>query len=204
SRELNEVSQATITCTNAADVAEDVMPWQHWITLWDSRTPVWSGPVLKTTDDGARLSISARDPGAFLSRTRTPASLWWAGRGPQDIAADLWRAMLRLHGIQASLDVRPMPDVDRFDYSTDVDGTLLDQNIADLVKLGLQWTVVAGRPVLGDVGAAPVAELRDCDFAERTQLVRDGSRTANDVMVRGQNYAHTYVSELGGLRLQAL
>lgn len=204
SRELNEVSHATVVCSNAADVAAEVMPWQHWITLWDGLDAVWSGPVIKTVDDGSVLTVSARDTAALMSRTRTPASLWWAGKGPQDIAADLITPMLRLHGVQASPDVRPMLDVGRFDYSTDVDGTLLDQNIADLVKLGLRWTVVAGRPLLGSLGEEPVAELHDCDFAEATQLVRDGSRTANDVMVRGQNYAHTYVAKLGGLRLQTL
>lgn len=204
SRELNEVSRAKITCTDAVDVATDITPWQHWVTLWDGQDPVWTGPVLKTTDDGQSLTVNARDVGCLLSRTRTPSSQVWAGQGPQTIAADLWRQMLELHRVPATPHVFPMPDVDKFDYDTSTDATLLAQNMQDLVKLGLQWTVVAGRPVLGTVAGDPVAELADCDFLEDTQLVRDGTRTANDVMVRGQNYAHTYVADLGGLRLQAL
>ncbi|WP_182349324.1 hypothetical protein [Tomitella gaofuii] len=204
SRELNEVSRGTVVSTDAVDIAEHVTPWQHWITLWDGRDPVWSGPILKTTDDGRNLTVDARDVGCLLSRTRTTASQVWAGQGPQRIAADLWNQMLRLHRVNATPDVYPMPTVDRFDYNTSTDSTLLSQNMSDLVKLGLQWTIIAGRPVLGTVADDPVAELADCDFLEDTQLVRDGTRTANDVMVQGQNYAHTYVAPLGGLRLQAL
>lgn len=204
SRESEEVSHAEVVFSTELLFAGDVVPWQAWLTVWDGQNPVWTGPVIKTEDDRRTLTVSARDIGVFLSRTRTPASKHWSGEGPQRVAADLFAQMIRLHRVRTAPDVRPMTDVDTFDYDTDEDATMLTENIDDLVKLGLRWTVFSGRPVLGDPSEDPVGELFDCDFLEATKIVRDGSRTANDVTVQGQNYAHTEEAELEGLRLQAI
>lgn len=204
SRELGETSQASIAVDASLSFTDDVVPWQSWLTIWDGQQPVWTGPVIKTTDDQSTLTVAARDAGVFLSRTRTPVSQHWAGETPQRIAADLMESMLSIHRVNVQPDVRPMDDAETFDYDTSEDATLLSENFDDLSKLGLRWTIVAGRPLFGDPSAEPVGELFDCDFMESTKVVRDGSRAANDVTVQGQNFAHTEQAELGDLRLQAL
>jgi hypothetical protein len=63
--------------------------------------------------------------------------------------------------------------------------------------------VVSGVPILGPAPLKPIAALGESDFINAgVQLVRDGSETFNDVLLRGaDNIAHARVP-LGGLSLQ--
>lgn len=203
-RELNEVSRCDAVFAADADVIDRLTPWHHWITAWGDTAPVWSGPVRKVTIGDHEARVEARDVAAFMSRTRVPLTRAWRSREPAAIADLMWRSMLELHQVPIDPLVLPSVGGEVFDLSVTAETQMLSQASDELVKLGLRWTVVAGRPVLGVQPDDPVAALHDCDFMESTQVVRDGSRAANDVRVQGQNAARTYTADMAGLRLQAL
>ena len=203
-RELNEVSRCEMTIASNADVVDSLMPWHHWITVWGDRAPVWTGLVRKVTIGDAATKIDVRDVGSLLARTRVPLTRAWQSREPAVVAEQMWRTMLELHRVQVDPLLLPSVGGDVFDLSVTADTQMLTQASDELVKLGLRWTVVAGRPVLGPQPSAPVAAFQDGDFMAETQVVRDGSRAANDVRVQGQNAAHTYTADMAGLRLQTL
>lgn len=202
SRELSEVSRCELVSTDEAAV--DIVPWHHWITAWDGDTAVWTGPVQRVQLGRTSAAITARDVSTFMWRTRTPFTKRWQGTEVARIAAELWASMLELHRVNAEPVVRDTIADAAFDVSADADKTMLNQMFDELVKLGLQWTVVAGRPILGTLPARPIATLGEADLVADIEVVRDGSNTYNDVKLQGQNFAAYALADLGGLRLQTL
>lgn len=204
-RELREVSSCEITALTQADpdLFEDLRPWVHWVTVWHGERPVWSGPIQQAAIGRTRTRITAKDTGTFMWRTRVPITRQWADTDPTKIAATVLASMNELHGITAPPIVLPAV-TDAFTYAAVADSRMLHQMFDDLVKLGLEWTVVAGRFILGKFPEAPVATLAECDFLVEIERMRDGTATFNDVRVQGQNWAQSATAPLAGLRLQTL
>lgn len=205
-RETAEVSTASIQIHTQGDpeLVEELRQWVHWVTLWLGDQAVWTGPIWNVRIGRTITTISARDPSIFLWRTRTPITRTFTDTAPARIADTVWRVMNQLHGIRAAPLVLPGIVEETFTVSATADSRMLHQFIDELVKVGLQWTVVSGRVVLGEFPRAPVAELQECDFLVEIERQRDGSQTFNDVRLQGQNWAATAVADLGGLRLQGL
>ncbi|MGI5216245.1 hypothetical protein [Nocardia sp. CA-290969] len=204
SRDRSQVTRAEIQTFDID--AGDLIPWLHWIDLYEDGEKVWSGSIHEVSTElvtGA-TRIDARDVGGFQWYTRVPTTRSWQRLDLAPIAADLWQAMLDLHGIDARPIVLPALSEERYDYSTTTDSKMLHQAMDELVQRGLDWTVVAGRPILGTPPDVVVAELDECDFMVGLRRVRSGKRTANDVRVQGQNWAHTERIEMAGLHLQAM
>ncbi len=204
-RERREVSTCEITALTQFDpeLLEDLRPWVHWVTVWHGQEPVWSGAVQKVTLGRSITRIIAKDTGTFMWRTRVPITYTWNDLDPTRIAASVVELMNEVHGITAPPIVLPALS-ESFTYSAVADSRMLHQMMDDLVKLGLEWTVVAGRFILGRFSTAPVATLTEQDFLVELERVRDGTATFNDVRVQGQNWAQTAVAPLAGLRLQTL
>lgn len=205
-REANEVSicDLTVATQGAPELVEAIRPWVHWITMWHDETPVWTGPIQGLTIGTEITQITARDPSTFMWRTRVPITRQWNETAPARIASDLWIAMFSLHRIRVTPHVLPGVADATFTLSAKADAKMLHQLMDDLTKVGLQWTVVAGRPVLGEFTREPIAELAACDFMVELERRRDGSATFNDVRVQGQNWAQTAIVDLAGLHLQTL
>lgn len=204
-RERREVSGCEIVALTQADpeLIEDLRPWVHWVTVWHGQAPVWSGPIQSATIGRTRTRIVAKDPATFMWRTRVPITYQWADTDPTRIAESVLGYMNELHGLTAAPIVLPAV-TEAFTYSATSDSRMLHQMFDDLIKLGLEWTVVAGRFILGKFPPAPVASLAECDFLVEIERLRDGTATFNDVRVQGQNWAQTAVAPLAGLRLQTL
>ncbi|WP_241997271.1 hypothetical protein [Rhodococcus sp. SMB37] len=204
-RERLEVSTCDITALTQADpeLMEDIRPWVHWVTVWYSDRPVWSGPIQKATLGRTLTTITAKDPSTFMWRTRVPVTRTWADTDPTSIADSAVRSMNELHQLTAAPVVIPAVS-QAFTYSATADSRMMHQMFDDLVKLGLEWTVHAGRFILGPFTREPIAELYECDFLVEIQRLRDGTATFNDVRVQGQNWAQTATAPLAGLRLQTL
>lgn len=205
-REANEVSPCEIKVHTQLDVEliEELRPWVHWVTVWEDDTPVWTGPMRKIQIRRDLTTITARDPSAFMWRTRVPTTRTWVDTAPARVADTLWQAMFELHQIRAKPVILPGASTDTFNLSAKADARMLYQLMNDLQKVGLDWTVVAGRPVLGTFPSDPVAELAECDFMDDLERVRDGSQMFNDIRVQGQNWAQNATSDLAGLHLQHL
>lgn len=205
-REDSEVSTAEIGVMTQGnpDLCEELRQWVHWITVWHDDIAVWTGPIQGITLSRATTTISARDSSTFMYRTRVPITRTFTDTAPARIADTVWQAMNRLHGIRATPFVIPGVVNDTFTVAAVSDTKMLNSFMDDLVKVGLHWTVVAGRPILGVFPADPVAELAQCDFMVELQRRRDGTQTFNDVRVQGTNFSATATAPLGGLHLQTI
>lgn len=204
SRELNEVSRLNVTAP-VQDIAEQITPWLHWVSCWHGQSLQWLGPIQSVERDRAGMSIDARDVSTLMWQTRTQTTRRWESLDVAPIAADMWRDMLRLHQVDADPVVLPaLADATRYDVSVAADQRMMQQDMAELSKLGLRWTVVRGRPILGSQPSAVAAELTDTDLSAGAKIRRSGARSANDVRVMGKNGAYTQRVELGGLHLQSI
>lgn len=206
SREDTEVSTCnlTILTQGAPELVEELRQWLHWVTVWFDDTAVWTGPIQGIRITRERTTISARDVSTFMWRTRTPITKTWVDTAPQRIAEGVWQSMLELHGVRAAPTVLPGVADNTFTVSAVADQRMLHQFMDELTKVGLHWTVVAGRPVLGQFPRDPVAELNECDFLVELERRRNGIDTYNDIRVQGQNWAATAIAPLEGLRLQTI
>lgn len=206
SREDTEVSGCNIDVMTegAPELVEELRQWVHWITVWHDDAAVWTGPIQTIRITRALTSISARDPSTFMWRTRVPITRTFTDTAPARIADTLWQSMFQLHGIRATPLVLPGVADDTFTVSAMADSRMLHQFMDELVKVGLHWTVIAGRPVLGVFPRDPIVELYECDFLVELERRRDGTQTFNDVRVQGQNWAQNAVVDLAGLRLQTI
>lgn len=205
-RESNEVSVCSfdVATQGAPELVEDLRPWVHWVTVWHDEAPVWTGPVQSVRLRSDLTSINARDTATFMWRTRVPVSRTWVDTHTEQIADDLWKAMLQLHRVRVTPRVLRELVQRSFTITAKAEQRMLHQLMDDLARVGLTWTVVAGRPVLGEFSREPVATLEDCDFMVELERRRDGTQTFNDVRMQGQNWAQTAVADLAGLRLQTL
>jgi hypothetical protein len=205
-REANEVSVCSFETATQADpeLVEDLRPWIHWVTIWHDETSVWTGPIQGVKINSSVTTVSARDTATFMWRTRVPVTRTWVDTHTEDIALDLWVAMLQLHKIKVTPTVLSETVQKSFTISAKAEQRMLHQLMDDLVKVGLTWTVVAGRPVFGQFSRSPVVTLEECDFMVELERRRDGTATFNDVRVQGQNWAQNAVAELAGLNLQTL
>lgn len=203
-REAREVSTCSIDIATegAPELVEELRQWVHWITVWHDDVAVWTGPIQSIRITRAVTSVAARDPATFMWRTRVPITRTFTDTSPVMIADTLWRSMNELHGLRATPALIPGPTDDPFTITAVADARMLHQLMDDLVKVGLVWTVVAGRPILGRFPRDPVTELHECDFLVQLERRRDGTQTFNDVRVQGQNWAQTAKVELAGLNLQ--
>jgi hypothetical protein len=205
-RESLEVSTAEIQVATQGDpdLIEELRQWVHWITLWLGDTPVWTGPIWHIRISRALTTIKARDPAIFMWRTRVPISRTFSDTVPARIANVMWTRMMELHNVRATPLVLPDLSDDTFTVTAQANTRMMHQFMDELVKVGLHWTVVSGRPVLGQFPRSPVAELQECDFLVEIERQRDGSQTFNDLRVQGQNWAATAIADLAGLHLQGM
>lgn len=209
SRDSREVSRCELEVppTIDADLVPDIVPWLHWVTVWDEtgQELYWAGPVQRSSASRSGLSISARDLSALFTRTRCPMTKRWDVTDPADIARELFAAMIEHHGLPARAVARHDPLGDKFDFSVDADQTMLDAVIDQLVGLGLHWTVVGGTPLLGPMPRDIVASLNENDFVgDGLSVVRDGSASFNDVLLRAADNLARAIVPMGGLGLQTV
>lgn len=211
--------QQTTTCALMLDSAAvdgaDVTPWLHWIDVWvpEVQYPVWSGVVQKAATSRRGVSIAAADVSVLSRRTRCPFTKSWDKTAPNRIAAELWSAMLSQHDVEVDPLVLSIVDTDivsdghgeLVDFSVSADAVMLDAVFDQLVQVGLKWSVVGGVPYLGVMPRDPVAALSELDFVDDAlSLVRDGSTTFNDVVVRTQDTIARGTVDLGGVNLQTI
>lgn len=205
-RKRRDISQLDLTSNDVADLApflDTVVPWHHWVTVWERDDLVWTGPIQVCELGRTSFTLSARDVSAFASRTRTPAARRWAGQTTSEIGRDLFQSMLDLQGLDhVRVNTYPSKDLVGFDFQITPDSQMLNSVLDSLVKMGLEWTVVNGTVVIGPVRKGMVTTLDEADLLTEIKFRRDGSRMYTDVRVQGQNFAHTAAVE--GPRLQTI
>lgn len=209
SREAREVSTCKLTVAAEVEYARlpDLTPWKHWVSVWDENGTdlYWSGPITKVTMSRDEVVIEARDLMALLTRTRVPLTKRWEMTDPARIAEELLDSLLSLHNINAAAIVRDDPLGDRFDHGVIADTEMLDVAFDTLVNLGLRWTVVAGTPILGPAPRTVLAAFGENDFVGTGMtVVRDGTKSFNDVLLRGGDALARTRAPMAGLTLQTI
>jgi hypothetical protein len=205
-RESSEVSTCSVVVATQGDpdLLDELIPWVHWLTLWHDDIQVWTGPIQTVKIGSATATISARDTATFMARTRVPVSRTWIDTHTENIASDLWKTMLQIHGIKVTPTILTEVVTTTFTVTAVAQQAMFTSLMDNLVKVGLVWTVVAGRPVFGVFSSQPIASLEECDFMVELERQRDGTATFNDVRLQGQNWAQNAKVELAGLNLQTL
>jgi len=204
-RELSEISTAEVAVPTR--MVEDITPWLHWLSVWDEAGTAlhWTGPIQTVTYGRETTVVNATDISALMGRTRVPLTKMWEATDPALIAAEMVRAMMETHRLNGKPVVRRDPLNDPFNFESVADTQMLDKLMDDLVGLGLTWTVVAGTFLLGPAPRVAVAALGEDDFIdENLTLVRDGSRTFTDVLVRAADDQVRARINRGGLNLQTI
>lgn len=211
SRESSEVSRCKISIPSNIDFGEipKIVSWLHWVSVWDAPTNelLWRGPVVEPRSNKQSMTLDCRDMMALLEATRCLLGKRWEAEAPEDIAAEMLERMIEHHGINCKPPVVQYdPDGDRFDYTAVADEKMLDQVFEELVHLGLQWTVVAGQPILGPQPRKAITALGEEDFVGGAgiELVQDGSNMFNDVLLRVADAKSYAKCEMGGLRRQKI
>lgn len=211
-RQLRDVSKASLTLGTLMtddDNFPDIYPWVHWCSIWSGDwTPklYWTGPVQKVTANRYGGSINASDVSAYLGKTRCPLTKSWDAVDPCIPAGELWDRLIELHGLSIDPVLRQDPWGDHFNVTTKSDVEMLDKTIKNLEQMGLRWSVIAGTPLLGPMPYQPIASLDENDFTGEAgiSLIRDGTATANDVLLRGgDNLARARI-DLSNLNLQSI
>lgn len=205
-RDLRETSRVELAVPHEDDIdmLPEIVPWAHWIDVWDGDEGVllWSGPITRLASSRDTLAISARDLSALMSRTRSPLTKEWDAADPATIASELWGAMIEHHNLKVTPIVRSAGQPP-FNFKAEADTKLLQAVHDDLVKIGLRWCVVAGVPILGPV-PTDATVLSENDLQGDIQIIRDGTETYNDVLLRGADYTARTRVPLAGLGLQTI
>lgn len=204
-RELSEISTAELAVPTR--MVETITPWLHWLSVWDATGTAlhWTGPIQSITYGRETTVVSATDVAALMGRTRVPLTKQWEATDPALIAAEMMRSMLDAHRLNGKPIVRRDPLCDPFNFESIADTQMLDKLMDDLVGLGLCWSVVAGTILLGPAPRVAVAALGEDDFIDdNLTLVRDGSRTFTDVLVRAADDQVRARVNTGGLNLQTI
>jgi len=183
-----------------------IYPWIHWISVWDSlgKSLYWAGPIQKITANRFGTTINAKDPAAYLSRTRVPITKAWDGVDTCIPMMELWLAMQELHNLPQAPVMRRDPWGDLYDLTVAADSQMLDKLIKQFEQYGLRWTVVAGAGLIGPMPLQPIASLGPQDFiGDDLSLVRDGTNTYNDILLKGaDDLARARVDLGAGVNLQ--
>ena len=208
-RTLRDTSQLdlTIPADLGPDPDLDVVPFQHWLSVWTPKAarPLWTGPIIKPDFGRDTVKFTARDISVFTGYTRVSTTKSWRFTDPSVIAAELWDGLLNNHGLAVTPTQNADPLGTPFDYDVTADVGLVKAAMDDLVERGLYWTVVGDTPVLGRAPLAPVASLSEDHFiGGDPRIVRDGTRMANDILVRGADNLARYRVDRAGLNLQTV
>lgn len=209
SREKSQTSVCDLIVPTpfATNQLPNLQPWVHWLTVWDGHGSdvLWRGPLQGVTATRKNLTLTARDPSAYYGKTRTPLTKRWEAIDPAVPAGALWEQMAEDKGLNIKPIVRPDPLGDRFDIDLVRDAGMVEADFQGLVQKGLRWYVVAGQPILGPLPLRAVASLGEDDFiGDGLQLQRDGSQTANDVVLRAADVISRARIDVPGQNLQAI
>lgn len=211
-RELRDTSRCTVTLPPfPQSEALEECPWEHWASVWGENamgresTLLWTGPLQNVRTNRARAQVTAADASSFYAKTRVPMSKSWDGTYPGKVAAELWEQIIELHGLGIKQMYLPDPEGEPFTFAVVDDDSDLSKVFSDLVRLGLRWTIVCGVPILGPAPTRSIFSLTHDDFlGDGLELVRDGTQSANDIVVRNANAKSRKRYKMGSLNLQAL
>lgn len=202
-RALCATSQATLDITPrsraCAAALKRAAPWSCEVALWRDRELVWAGPVADT-DDGATagtVTITAVDVSGWLAR-RIIHTGYDTSAAPTDavlVAAMSVTDAYAPDDPNVLRGMRVIPGAGPIARTVEAETAYAAADLAELVSLGVGWTVLARSIVLFPAaqGAGQIPALGPRHFAgDHQRLALDGSRAVTRAVLQG-----------GGVRAEA-
>lgn len=196
SRELSEVSQASLEAQMPEDIANLIEPWVYRLSVYRNDVLVWHGAVTKVRSVGRSVKLEAADGAVMFDRRRIPLNRTWR----QHDATQAMQTMVE----DALGYLDPVDLVDNLiAYESRIWVTshyvageaMVADAVADFVDQGLVWTVAAGRLLVGPVGARrTTAQITDRDFDGEVAIIKDGTEMVTDALVVGKGVNAIYTA----------
>lgn len=196
SRELSEVSQASLEVQMPEDIANLIEPWVYRLSIYRNDVLVWHGAVTKVRSVGRSVRLEAADGAVMFDRRRIPLNRTWRQH-------DATQAMTTM--VEDGLGyLDPVDLVDNLiAYESRIWVTshyvageaMVADAVSDFVDQGLVWTVAAGRLLIGPVGARrSTAQITDRDFDGEVAIIKDGTEMVTDALVVGKGVNAIYTA----------
>lgn len=196
SRELSEVSQASLEAQMPEDIANLIEPWVYRLSVYRNDVLVWHGAVTKVRSVGKSVKLEAADGAVMFDRRRIPLNRTWRQH-------DATQAMATM--VEDGLGyLDPVDLVDNLiAYESRIWVTshyvageaMVADAVSDFVDQGLVWTVAAGRLLIGPVGARrSTAQITDRDFDGEVAIIKDGTEMVTDALVVGKGVNAIYTA----------
>lgn len=196
SRELSEVSQASLEAQMPEDIANLIEPWVYRLSVYRNDVLVWHGAVTKVRSVGKSVKLEAADGAVMFDRRRIPLNRTWRQH-------DATQAMTTM--VEDGLGyLDPVDLVDNLiAYESRIWVTshyvageaMVADAVSDFVDQGLVWTVAAGRLLIGPVGARrSTAQITDRDFDGEVAIIKDGTEMVTDALVVGKGVNAIYTA----------
>lgn len=184
-----EVQPRSRECARAV---AGLIPWAHELRIWRDAEPVWAGPVVDVADSGETVSVTCRDLSGWLPR-RIVHEGYDTTKTPVDVSVV---ADLMITDAYAPADPGAIRWIRRFDTGITVaravaaETVMADADLSDLVRLGLEWTVVGRRILLFGGSSLPPGGVRlnrlaGADFTGPQGVVRTGEPTVTRAVIQG-------------------
>lgn len=186
-RQANDTSVAKAVFAAPPHVVNALEPWRFMVSIYDRDTLVWHGPLTSVQARRSGVTIGARDGSIYWDRRRV-------GQPRHYVNADAALVMRDLVTDAMSKDdpARLVPYMRS--WATElwvtkdiIAGTrMMMEEVGELESLGLQWTVSAGRLLIGPLASQWRTETLTDDVMDAEVIVeKDGLEVVTDVLVQG-------------------
>lgn len=187
-RERNETTKASLHAAIRPKVAHMLEPWVHLMTIYRGETLVWHGIVLEVEVTAQGTHVTAADGSVFFKYRRVPHNRVWR----QHDATQVMRTMVEdaLGFADATRIVRSITAKDSRIWVTagwTAAECMVGEVVSHLEKMGMVWTVHAGRLLIGPVAAGfTTPQITDQVFDGAFSVVKDGTEVTTDALVVGK------------------
>lgn len=187
-RALSEVSEGSVQFLGSGRLADMVEPWGHALNLFADDELAWQGIVTEATATARTVLVEAADPAVYMSKRRVPSGRRWDQADASRIMAQMTvDAMAAGDPLRVSDNMLEYPSRVWAVVDETANTVMLDDVVKDLVAAGLEWTVFAGRLIVGPGPARhTTATLSDSHLGSGVRVIKDGRDVATDVMVIGK------------------
>lgn len=187
-RDLSDVSSGSVTFLAPGALADRVEPWIHALNIFADDELVWQGMTTEVTAGARTVVLEAEDPATYMSRRRVPTGRRFDQEDASRIMAQMFvDAMAGGDPLKVSDNLLEYPSRIWAVVDETANAVTLDDVVKDLVSAGLEWTVYAGRLLIGPGPSRYTTQtLSDVHLGSGLTVVKDGRDVATDVVVIGK------------------
>lgn len=206
-RVSSEASTASVNfLTEGGYLADRLEPWGHVLNVFADDELAWQGILTEVGSTRSVVTVEAVDAGGYLPKRRIPSGRRWDQADASRIMAQMVvDAMSIGDPLRVSDGLLEYPSRVWAVVDETANTVMLQDVVDDLVSAGLDWTVFAGRMI---VGPGPTrhttATLSDSHLGAGIRVLKDGRDVVTDVLVIGDGVWAMRAVEGDRLGIQAI